>query len=95
MNSKVNLMCQVSFSIIYVCIDLAVYITDSIKVALGIDNWALRSYCLVVTQANHRIVLYAQIPNAQSLMTNIVKATSIELGVSKIQSILAPLAWQS
>ena len=38
MNSKVNLMCQVSFSIIYVCIDLAVYITDSIKVALGIDK---------------------------------------------------------
>ena len=68
---------------------------DSIKVALGIGNWALGSYCLVVTQANHQILLYAQTPNAQSLMTNIVKATSIELGVSKIQSILAALAWQS
>ena len=62
---------------------------------MGIGNWALGSYCLVVTQANHQILLYAQIPNAQSLMTNIVKATSVELGVSKIQSILAALAQQS
>ena len=65
--------------------------------ALGIGNCALAmgSYCLVVTQANHQIVLYAQIPNAQLLMTNIVKATSIELGVHvlKIQSILAALAF--
>ena len=86
-------MSQVSSSI--TCA-LCCYIADSIKVALGIGNWALGSYyILVVTQANHQILLYAQIPNAQSLMTNIVKATSIELGVSKIQSILAALAWQS
>ena len=76
------------------CIDLAL-IADSIKVALGIGNWALGSYCLVVTQANHQILLYAQTPNAQSLMTNTVKATSIESCVSRIQSILAALARQS
>ena len=35
------------------------YIADSMKVALGIRNWALGSYCLVVTEANHYIVLYA------------------------------------
>ena len=31
----------------------AVYIADSIKVALGIGNCALGSYCLVVTQVNY------------------------------------------
>ena len=90
-------MSQVSFSIMCALWSCC-YIADSIKVALGINgNWALGSYYinLVVTQANHQILLYAQIPNAQSLMTNIVKATSIELGVSKIQSILAALARQS
>ena len=48
----------------------AVHRADSIKVALGIGNWAFGNYCLVVSQANHRIVLYAQIPNAQSPTTN-------------------------
>ena len=39
-------------------------LTDSIKIALGIGNWALGMYRFVVTHANHRIVLYAQTPNA-------------------------------
>ena len=39
-------------------------VADSIKIALGIGNWALGMYCFVVTHANHRIVLYAQTPNA-------------------------------
>ena len=38
-------------------------IADTIKVALGIGNWALGRYCLEVTQAKHCIVLYAKIPN--------------------------------
>ena len=33
--------------------DIQIYIVDSIKVALGVGNWALESYCLVVTQVNH------------------------------------------
>ena len=43
------------------------YIADSIKVALVFGNCALGSFCLVVTQVNenHRIVPYAQLPNAQ------------------------------
>ena len=40
----------------------------SIKVALGIGNWAIVSYCLVVTQGNHCIVWYAQMPNSQPLL---------------------------
>ena len=55
--------------IAYVC-DYAVHRADSIKVALGIGNWAFGNYCLVVSQTNHRIVRYAQIPNAQSPTTN-------------------------
>ena len=39
-------------------------IADSTKIALGIGNWALEMYCFVVTQANHRIALYAQTHNA-------------------------------
>ena len=39
-------------------------VADSIKIALGIGNCALGMYCFVVTHANHRIVLYAQTPNA-------------------------------
>ena len=38
------------------------YTADS-KVALGIGNWAQGRHCLVVTQANHCIVSYAQTPN--------------------------------
>ena len=37
----------------------------SIKVALGIGNWALGSYSLVITQANYCFVWYAQMPNTQ------------------------------
>ena len=51
-------------------------IPNSIKVALGIGNCALGSYCLVVTQAKHCIVFVcsnAQCPSA--------KATFIELGI--------------
>ena len=33
-----------------------VYKPNSKKVALGIGNWALGSYCLAVTQAKHSIV---------------------------------------
>ena len=33
--------------------DIQIYIVDSIKVTLGVGNWALESYCLVVTQVNH------------------------------------------
>ena len=32
------------------------FIADSIKVALGIGNLALETYCLAVTQVNHCIV---------------------------------------
>ena len=38
------------------------YTAKSIRVALGIGNCALRSYCLVVTQVNHFIVPYKQCP---------------------------------
>lgn len=37
------------------------YIADLIQVALGTGNCAPEIYCLVVIQANHYIVLYAQI----------------------------------
>ena len=43
-------------------------IADSIKVALGIGNCALGSYCLVVTQVNHSIFPYMS--NAQLPITN-------------------------
>ena len=29
------------------------HITDSMKIAFGIENCALKSFCLVITQANH------------------------------------------
>lgn len=45
-------------------------IADSTKAALGIGNLALGSYCLVVTQANHCIVLYAQMPKGQLPIPN-------------------------
>ena len=39
---------------------------DSTQVALSIRNLALgASYCLAVTQVNHCIVPYAQMPNTQ------------------------------
>ena len=47
------------------------YKADSIKVVLGIGNGALRIHCFMITQANHCIVLYAQI----------TKATFIVLGI--------------
>ena len=37
----------------------------SIEVALGIRNWAIGSYSLVITQANYCFVWYAQMPNTQ------------------------------
>ena len=37
------------------------YQADSIKVALGIGNGALGIHCVMITLANHFIVLYAQI----------------------------------
>ena len=40
------------------------YKADSIKVALGIGNNALGIHCSMITQANHCIVLYAQITKA-------------------------------
>ena len=48
------------------------YIGNSIKVALGIGNCALGSYCLAVTRAKHCITLFscAQMANAQLPMTN-------------------------
>ena len=44
------------------------YTPNSKEVALGIGNWALRSYCLAVTQAKHVIVFVC--PNAQSPIAN-------------------------
>ena len=41
-----------------------------LKVALGIGNWVLGSYCLVVTQANHYVVPYDQMLNAQLPISN-------------------------
>ena len=49
---------------------LKIHIFDSIKIALGIGNWVLGSYCLVVTQANHYIVSYDQMLNAQLPIPN-------------------------
>ena len=45
-------------------------ISDSIKAALGIGigSCALGSYCLVVTQVNHCIVPYAQLPKQPFLI---------------------------
>ena len=46
-------------------IHIVVYIwLIQLKIALGIGNWVLGSYCLVVTQANHYIVSYDQMLNA-------------------------------
>ena len=39
------------------------YQANSIKVALGIGNGALGIHCVMITLANHFIVLYAQIIN--------------------------------
>ena len=50
----------------------------SIRVALGIGNWAIVSYCLVVTQGNHCIVWYAQIPNSQPLLNQLYKESLLE-----------------
>ena len=47
-----------------------IHAAGSIKIALGIGNWALGSYCLVVTQANHCIVWYAQMLNTQMPIPN-------------------------
>ena len=44
------------------------YIPNSIKVALGIGNYALGIYCLAVTQAKHWIVFVC--PNAQCPIAN-------------------------
>ena len=46
------------------------HIADSTKAALGIGNLPLKSYCFVVTQANHYIVPYGQIPKAQLPIPN-------------------------
>ena len=46
------------------------FIAGSIKVALGIVNWKIGSYCLVVTQAYHCEVWYAQMPNTQLPIPN-------------------------
>ena len=57
------------------------YIANSKKVALRIGNWALGSYCLVVTQEKHCIVFVCR--NAQC---PIAKATFIELYIcSRLQ----------
>ena len=50
----------------------------SIKVALGIGNWAIVSYCLVVTQGNHCIVWYAQMPNSQPLLNQLYTVWLLE-----------------
>ena len=54
------------------------YTADSIKVALGIGNCALESYCFVITQVNHCIVPYVQ--------WKITKATFFDLAVYKLVS---------
>ena len=52
-------------------IHIVVYIwLYQLKIALGIGNWVLGSYCLVVTQANHYIVSYDQMLNAQLPIPN-------------------------
>ena len=50
----------------------------SITVALGIGNRAKVSYCLVVTQGNHCIVWYAQMPNSQPLLNQLYKESLLE-----------------
>ena len=47
---------------------LNIFIPNSIKVALGISNWALGSYCLAVTQAKHCIVFVC--PSTQGPIAN-------------------------
>ena len=52
-------------------IHIVVYIwLIQLKIALGIGNWVLGSYCLVVIQANHYIVSYDQMLNAQLPIPN-------------------------
>ena len=51
-------------------------IADSMKVALGVGNYALRSFCLVVTQAKHHSEYRVPRLNAQCL---IAKSTFIEI----------------
>ena len=52
-------------------IHIVVYIwLIQLKIALGIGNWVLGSYSLVVTQANHYIVSYDQMLNAQLPIPN-------------------------
>ena len=52
-------------------IHIVVYIwLIQLKIALGIGNWVLGGYCLVVTQANHYIVSYDQMLNAQLPIPN-------------------------
>ena len=52
-------------------IDQTVFTSDwhvslYIKVVLGIGNWALEIYCLVLTHVNHCIVPCARMTNYQS-----------------------------
>ena len=61
-----------TFSLLHVnnqdlILTLHICTAGSIKVALGLGNWATVniSYCLVVTQGNHCIVWYAQMPSSQ------------------------------
>ena len=59
------------------------YIADSLKLALDIGNWELRSYCLMVTQANHCIVLYAQMPNFQKKKQPLLNQLDIYIYISQ------------
>ena len=50
---------------------LPICTAGSIKVALGNGYCSTVSYCLVVTQGNHCIVWYAQMPNSQPLLNQL------------------------
>ena len=65
-----------TFSLLHVnnqdlILTLPICTAGSIKVALGNGNRATVSYCLVVTQGNHCIVWYAQMPNSQPLLNQL------------------------
>ena len=65
-----------TFSLLHVnnqdlILTLPICTAGSITVALGNGNRATVSYCLVVTQGNHCIVWYSQLPNSQPFLNQL------------------------
>ena len=65
-----------TFSLLHVnnqdlILTLPICTAGSVKVALGNGNRATASYFLVVTQGNHCIVWYVQMPNSQPFLNQL------------------------